>query len=345
MKIDFGAGDGHSLWISEVADLAQTLEESGLSHLTFTDSQNLCPDIYAMMTIASLGTHRIRIGPAVTNTFTRHPSVTANGMATVNEISGGRAFIGIGLGQSSVGTMGMPARNLQELREVVTFLNKYTAGEEAEFRGARMHSEWSCRRLPVYIAAEGARTCQLAGEMADGVISTGVDPRVVKWKLEQIEKGAQQAQRDPSDVDLWIRTMCYVAESKEEARREVANYTALCATALYFSLSRGENNPQIQKLRKELGTELTEEIKRVHDFYQTSDYHDLSRADDLRRKLVSQKLIDLFILSGTPDDISEAIYKMARAGVKTISISLYTVQDKRGMVREISNTIMPHFRS
>ena len=51
-----------------------------------------------MMTIAALNTRRIKISHGVTVPYTRHPSVTANATATIDELSGGRAILGIGSG-------------------------------------------------------------------------------------------------------------------------------------------------------------------------------------------------------------------------------------------------------
>ena len=115
MKADFSVGMGRNLAIAEVASHSKLAEDCGFSHLTMIDSQNLSRDVYSMMTLAALNTHRIKIGHGVTNPFTRHPSVTATASATINEVSGGRAFVGIGAGFSSVMTMGMNARTMQEV--------------------------------------------------------------------------------------------------------------------------------------------------------------------------------------------------------------------------------------
>ncbi len=86
--MNFSVGMGRSLRMDEISDYARVAEECGFSHMTFIDSQNLCRDVYAMMTIAALNTHRIHIGHGVTNPFTRHPSVKDNATATINELSG-----------------------------------------------------------------------------------------------------------------------------------------------------------------------------------------------------------------------------------------------------------------
>ena len=61
--------------------------------------------------------------------------------------------------------------------------------------------------------------------------------------------------------------------------------------------------------------------------------------------LVTQRMIDSVHLTGKPEDISEGIYKLANVGVNTIATSLYTIIDKKGMMREIGDKVMPHFRN
>ena len=98
------------------------------------------------------------------------------------------------------------------------------SGQEAEFNGVRSYSRWITSSLPIYISAHGPKAMQLAGEVADGVISLCVHPEYVKWQLKQVEKGALRAGRDPSAIDTWARCMVYVADSKEAARRETSAY-------------------------------------------------------------------------------------------------------------------------
>ena len=344
MRIDFGLGTGRNEPIWEIAGTTKLADDLGYKHITFIDSQNLSRDVYSLMTIAAMNTKRIRIGHGVTNPFTRHPSVTANATATVNELSGGRAFIGIGAGMSSVWTMGLPARSQREFREAVAFFRKYTRGEEAEFQGARMHSEWITQPVPLYLAATGPRALQLAGELADGVFVTAVHPEILRWKLEMIERGAERAGRDPSRIDVWARTMCFVADSKEQARREVASYCATNATGMYRSLFVRQS-PELAALRERLervSPGIIDEFKVVSDAY---DNYEHERTDAPHGRKVTQRILDALMLTGTPDDIGEQMTQVYEAGLKTVSMTLYTIIDKRGMMREIADKIMPHFRN
>ena len=335
MKMNFGVAMGMKESIDEIAGQALVAEESGFSHMSFLDSHNRSRDVYVMMAIAALNTRRIHIGQMVTLPFTRHPSVTANATATVNELSGGRVFLGMGAGGSAMFSMGMKPRPLKDVRETVEFIRKYIKGEEAEFKGARMHSEWVRQSMPIYMAASSPRNLQMAGELADGVIFGGGTPSVMKWRVDHIERGAEKAGRDISKIDIVVRSYIYVADSKEKAHGELA--AALSSGADLPSYN--PDSPEILALYQQAEREqpgILEEINRVREAMGTSDSW---------ASLVTQRMIDNVHLTGKPEDICEGIYRYAQVGVKTIATSVYTIIDRKGMMREIGDKIIPHFRN
>ena len=343
MKLNFTVGMGRDMRIDEVASHARVAEESGFSHMSFVDLQNLSRDVYVMMTIAALNTHRIQIGQGVTIP-TRHPSVTANATASIDELSGGRAFLGLGVGLSGRLSMQTKPGSMREFRETVEFIRKYMAGEEAEWNGARMHSEWVRRQVPVYMGCTGPKSLQLAGEIADGVVFSGVHPVVVKWKMEQIEKGALKAGRDPSEIDVWVSAMVYVAGSKEEARQEVASYASSHTHSNYNSQFKRETPESIDlKQRLERGEPgLLDEMRRLADAY---DVYYKERRDAPHAKLATQRLVDYYMLTGPVDDICERIYDLQKVGMKTLRLGTDSARDKKGMMREVGDNIMHNFRN
>ena len=152
------------------------------------------------------------------------------------------------------------------------------------------------------------------------------------------------AGRDPSKIDIWARTMIYVASSKEEARREVASYAATNACDSYRSLLR-RDTPGVEDLRRRLEAVepgIVAEIKAIYDAF---DPYQHEVIDAPHSKAVSQRVIDFFLMTGTPEDICDQIAKLEPLGVSNISTVLYAILDKKGMMREIGNRIMPNFRN
>ena len=224
MHMNFSVGTGRVTDIHQVAQLARTAEECGYSRISFPDTPAFNRDVHVMMTVAALNTHRIHIGQGFTDPFTFHPFVIANATATVDELSGGRAYVGLGAGGPYGKSMKPVA--IQELRDAIQFIRTCTSGEEAEWKGVRMQSEWIGRPLPIYMAVEGPRACRLAGELADGIIFLGVHPEHVKWRLELVEKGALKAGRRLSDIDIGVRGVVYPSRSKEAALSGISPHVA-----------------------------------------------------------------------------------------------------------------------
>ena len=342
MKLDFSVGIGRNLRMNEIGEHARVAEECGFSHVTFVDQQNLNPDVYVMMTLAAVSTHRIKIGQGVTQPYTYHPSVIANATASVDALCGGRAFLGLGAGGNAVRSMGLKAQPMRDFRECIEFIRRYSRGEEAVYKGARMHSEWVRRPFPIYVASAGPRSLQIAGELGDGVVFPGSHPVLVKWSMEQVEKGALRAGRDPSKIDTWVRTLVFVAESKEAARRESASYAAN-VTRLYDMLRR--ENEDVIDLRQRIDGALPgiiDEFKRVHDVW---DEYEHEKTDAAHAGAVTDRVIDFRLITGTPDDVVERIHQLGKLGVKNVSCVMFSVVDKKGMMREIADKVMVHFRN
>ena len=171
VKVNFGVGMGRNERIDEIADLARTADEAGFSHMTLVDEPYLSREVHMMCAIAAMSTRRIRIGQAVVDPKTYHPSTLANAAATLNELTGGRAFLGLGAG-GPFGKIMKPIPH-NDLRDATMFVRKFMAGEEAEYKGQRMISEWIRGSVPLYLAGDGPRSLQLAGEVADGVYFMG----------------------------------------------------------------------------------------------------------------------------------------------------------------------------
>jgi len=83
----------------ELASLAHRIEEWGYDYLWFAD-ERFFREVYSSLTLCALNTSRIKLGPCVTDPYSRHPALTAQAIGTLDEISGGRAVLGIGAGIS-----------------------------------------------------------------------------------------------------------------------------------------------------------------------------------------------------------------------------------------------------
>lgn len=325
----FGVGMGRTLTVRGAAELARLADELQYEHCTFIDSQNLCRDSIAMMTLAAARTHRIRIGHAVTNPYTRHAAVLANAIATVDEISAGRAFLGIGAGGSAVAMVGQNPRRLTELADYVTFFRDFTAGREASWQGLSMRSEWVRRDIPVVIGTHGAKSCRLAGRVADGVFLPGLHPWIAEWKRARVAEGAARAGRTLADLEVWSRGAVFVHDDADYAREYVRSYAATSAFFLWRSVLRLES-AESAELASGLPTAVVEEMAKLaerYDWYQ----HEVVGAPHAAE--LSDSLIECFAIYGPPDQCIDRFEELRELGVDRVSFVLYGVPDQAAMIR------------
>ncbi|WAP54746.1 LLM class flavin-dependent oxidoreductase [Streptomyces sp. S465] len=196
-------------------------EELGFDQVWFPDSQMLWRDVFTVLTAAALHTERIGLGTAVTNLVTRHPAVVASAARSVAELAPGRFTLGLGVGNSSVGPIGLRPSTGAALREGLGMLRALLAGHEWDFGGVRSRLRDPQPDVPVHVAASGPRNLRLAGETADGVILlSGASPKTLAGAVARVREGAEAAGRAAEAVPLTVSAFCAVTDDVEaDARR------------------------------------------------------------------------------------------------------------------------------
>ena len=208
----------------ELIQLIQDVEAAGFDGAGILDSQLLCRDTFVTMALASAHTSGLTLFPAVTNPLTRHASVLASAIQTVEEIAPGRIKGVVGTGYTSAHTIGRKPATLAEMRVCIATLRALLAGETVAFgqtSGSLAYA--SRRRIPVLMAASGPKATELAGEIADGVLlSVGFHPRIVAAVLGHLAAGARRGGRRLEDLEvLWaVRVGSRAALRRRAGRRD-----------------------------------------------------------------------------------------------------------------------------
>ena len=111
-------------------DAARSVEAEGWDGQMFMDSQSLCADPYVRMGVWAAATEKLKLSTGVTNPLTRHPAVTAAAAATLQSISGGRAVLGIGRGDSALAYLGQAPAGLGVFHRTLSDLQTLLSGGE-----------------------------------------------------------------------------------------------------------------------------------------------------------------------------------------------------------------------
>jgi 5,10-methylenetetrahydromethanopterin reductase len=266
----------------------------------------------------------------------------ASAIATVNEISGGRAFLGIGTGDSAVFNINERPRGLKGLREYILTLKELLRGEQTTFRERGIHTRWVASQkdnpVPIYIAAEGPKTLQLAGEIADGVIcGMGLTPDVIEATLGHIETGAKRAGRSMDDLDIWAFAKVNVGQDRADLIREVRMELASTAHHAFQFTLEGKLVPP----------EFEDALHRIQTQYQPTQHLGLGETSNARLMedpgLMSY-LVERFAVLGTADECVQQVAKIRSAGINQI---LFTgnIENRAALIRALGSEVLPRCRN
>jgi len=327
----------------QLISLIQNVEAAGFDGAGLLDSQLLCRDTFVTLAMVASQTSRLSLFPAVTNPFTRHVSVLAGAMQTVEEIAPGRITCVIGSGYTSATTIGRKAATLAEMRESIVALKALLAGESVDFDGTPGRLQFAARRpIPVIMAASGPRAAELAGEVADGVmLMVGYTPGIVSTALEHLERGARRAGRRLEDLEIIWAVRTGTASTTAEARRQAR------PAAVHWALLHG-GGPWLRYAGLQLPKfEIPRAVLDIYpDLAHAPNWEQAIEATSFVPDDIVAQLCDAIGLVGTPEHCAERIVEMAKLGVT--NLYLMTLQTFVGPEREIEafrEVVFPRLRS
>ena len=304
---DFGVGLFPTEPLQKMIHLARVSEESGYSHIWVGDSHLIWREAYVNMTAMMLNTTKVKFGTGVTNPLTRHPSVLASAYATLEEYAPGRMIVGIGLGDSSVETMGLKPSTLANFDKSLEQMRELFAGKEAQLPSGKIHLLHPCKgKVPIYVAASGPRMLELSGRIADGIIVlVGVADEYIAHARERIAAGANAADRKVEDIDLVLWVPCAVSETASAKDAVKAHVARVVAHPLPYVL-----DPNEQKV--------LEEIRKTYDYYHHMD----QQAN--HAEVIPDWLVDKFAIAGTVAECRAQIERIKKTGIQQIAIIPYS---------------------
>jgi 5,10-methylenetetrahydromethanopterin reductase len=316
-----------------VAD-ARLAEEVGFSLVGVADSQSVFREMYSTMALCAHETRRVRIGPSVTNAITRHPAVAASGIATLEEIAPGRAFFSIGSGDSAILNLAERPSTLADMRAYVEAVRGLHIRGEATWRGRLVRLTWVKRAIPIYLAAEGPRTLQLAGQIADGVIvNVGLEPTLVREAVAHVHAGARSAGRDPSSIDLWTMVRVNVTDDVASGIDEIKMELASNAHHVFRFTLDGKHVPPT----------LADAIVRVQKGYQPAAHEALGPSPNAAlldaEPALRAYLAERFAAVGPPSTVADKLRRVVDAGITGLLMTGF-VHERRALIRTLGERVL-----
>jgi len=278
----------------------------------FISDERFYRNTYAQLTLVARETESIRLATGVTNPYTRNPALTAAAIATIDEISGGRAFLGLGAGSPmALDPLGVEQENpIAAVREAVSAIRRLLAGESVTFERPEFELHDLAldftpdRQVPIYMAGRGPQILSLAGHVGDGAIAgAGLTSEAgMKYAMERIAIGADRGDRDPEEVDLVCWAFLSIASDRRSAIDAVTPLVARIVDAVPLETLEAIGVPR-------------EDAQRVKDI---DDPDALAPAD--LREVVSRPIVEQFSIAGTPGQCRDHVAGLYDAGVDHIAV-------------------------
>jgi len=321
-------GDSRSL-----VDLAVQAERAGFDSVWFPHD-TFMRNTWVLTTATAMATERIHIGGVGVSPYHCNPCEIATYVATLDELSNGRAILGLGFHtEMFVQWTGIDTSEyLQHTRESVEIIRALLRGDVASYQGTNFQWNEQCylrfeplrSSVPIYLCPFGDAYLKLSGEIGDGSLPMITPPASAKAMVHSIHQGASSVGREPSDVEISGCAWLSLSESKTSAAAVMRNMVA------YFG-------PYLETHALEaigLSDAAMQPLKNLVE----------SREYELAHAAVTDDMLNLGIV-GTPNDVIRQVEQLAEMGVTEVGFGGPLGPDPAEAIKLMGEQVIPHFRS
>jgi len=316
----------------EIVRLAVLAERAGFDYVWFPHDTFMA-NTWVITSAVATQTSRIGIGSVGTNPYTTSPAEIATYIATLDDLSSGRAVLGLGLHtEKMVEWTGIDASDyMVRTREAVEIIRALLRGEVVAWRGKAFQWTEQCylrfkpyrSEIPIYVCAFGPEYLALSGAIGDGSLPMITPPESAAYMVEAITAGAREAGRDPAEVDIagcgWLSLARDRGEATEVLRKMVSYFGPYLEAPALATIG--------------LSPEDFAEIGRL---VEAGQY-------DEAAALVTDRMTDL-AMRGTPADVIRRIEAVADMGVTQVNLGGPLGPDPSEAIRLMGEQVIPHFR-
>lgn len=266
-------------------------------------------EMYVLLGAAAKATSRVWLGTGVTNPITRLPVVTASAITTLQELSGGRAILGVGVGDSSVRTLGMKPVTLATLEQFVSEIRDLCSGRPvvAPNREVRLSFGAPQKCPPIIVAAGGPKSLRLAGRIGDGVIfSTGRSRSIFQKAMGYVQAGLKERTLPRENFPVIFMRPAAIDADRKKAFAAVRPHVA--RTLLTYPWEVSEAAATAKKKLEE-----------------TYNYYEHMNPTALHRELIPGEVVPEFAIAGTAADCREQVVELFEQGIDQLHIRPYGV--------------------
>jgi 5,10-methylenetetrahydromethanopterin reductase len=332
--VRFSVRFNNDLPVEQYPALAECAERAGFDAFWVSNDLFL-RSVWVILAAAARATHAIDLGTCIVNPFTQHPAEIAMAAATLDELSGGRALLGISSGaEDFLSWIGIqPRRPVTAVAETIRAIRDVLTGSVPQ-PGGQFLSGWTDaaylrfpvrRRIPIYVGAMSPRMLELIGSTADGGLPLLFPPEHFVEVLEFVRRGAASVNRDASGVDLAACIWCSVSTDHRAAERALREKIAYYGHAL---------SPLI--LRR-LGVDRAE-------FEPIYEAMTIERDTERAMELVTPAMLRIGVV-GTADGLIPRLEHLVDLGARHLSFGPPLGPDPFEAIEVLGRDVLPRFKS
>jgi probable F420-dependent oxidoreductase len=314
------------------------LAESHGFHYGWTyDSHVLWQESFPLLTLAAEATTTMKLGHMVTNPGTREPTVLASGYATLHDISDGRMVMGIGRGDSARRYIGQQPVKVAEFERRCRMIKDFMNGREVDWNDKELQLKWvrpELPQIPMHVAGYGPKALAVAGRVGDGVIIQLADPDIIRWIMDTARRAAEEAGRDPDELECIVSAPSHVSDDIADAREQVRWFPAMVSNHVMDLVERYGTDGSV------VPEALTDYVA-ARKFY---DYDEHSRVGAKHGEFVTDEICDRFCVLGNAEQATAKLKELESIGVTQFNIYLMT-HGQEDDLATYGRDIIPRFES
>jgi len=360
--MDYGIGllNYHGCW-----DDAAFAEQHGFATAGFVDSPLLAGDSFVCMALAAQQTSSMRLGTFLAIPSLRDATVMASGIGTLNRLAPGRVFMATGTGYTARDTFGMGPLAAHRVRDYAHEVRGLLDGEEVTHRFGDvrrtirfahtpdLHID-TAHEIPIYVAGDGPKALQAAGEAGDGLVVTlknssamGNSPEVLATALATVTAAATAAGRSFEDAYItWSSCVCVLEPGESATSPRALAQVGAGAMMPYHSYAC---HPEIAEflpppIRDRLEIYEREVLSRLDvprdRIYQQVHAGHLDRLLDGEAAVLTDEVVRMTCLIGTAQQIADQLRALEEAGLSNVT---FWIPPKltRTVICDVEQKIMP----
>jgi len=325
-SVDIGFSDCS---IRDFLSLAELADKKDFSRLWIQEG-----DQKSALTLAALAlqsTRRIKVALGVTSPVRRHPQILAIEAATLNEISPDRFILGLGVATSAIRNYGLDMQPLFAMKDTFKIIRGLLADDKSEFSYTgkvfsikRSQKRFRVSNLPLFMGAIGPLMLDLVGEITDGLILTRrgcFSPEYQKYAIKRVIDSANTHNRDSGTLNFVGFYETCISEdgnsARQFAKRILGTYTIPELPLFVSNLARIDER----------------QIQTVKQRYLEGNFEGAINA-------VTDEMVDVFAIAGTPSQCLEKLQRYAKTGLKTPILFIHG-PDKMKAAKLAAEQIIP----